>query len=317
MKRKMMVAILLVLILLFTAACGGTQTQTPVTLPAEIEPTGRPAYDRAGNPITLPETIETIVVIAPAIVDVIVGLGLGDAIIATDIFSDGIEGVAPGIAMFTFDAIDVEYIIYLQPDVVIATDMLVLFAGSDPLSILETVGISVVYMPSSESIAGIQEDIRFLAAVLNVPERGEALVAEMDVEITYIRAIAAGIDARPTVYFEIGAPPFMVSLGHGTFLNEMIELVGAVNIFADHEGWVSVADEALLERNPDLILTSVFYIDDPVAEIMSRPGWNAITAVQNGDVFFIDPDSSGRPSQHIVTALWEMARAAHPAHFSR
>jgi iron complex transport system substrate-binding protein len=134
-------------------------------------------------------------------------------------------------------------------------------------------------------------------------------------EIERIRVIGESITTRRTVYFEISPAPHMFSFGTGTFLHEMIELVGAINIFGDQEGWIGVADEVLLGLNPDVIITSVNFIDDPIDEIINRPGWSNITAVANGDIFLVDTDSSNRPSQNIIYALREIAIAIYPDKF--
>ena len=104
----------------------------------------------------------------------------------------------------------------------------------------------------------------------------------------------------------------MYSFGSGVYLNEMLEIIGAENIFADRKQWMVVAEEAILDRNPDVILTNANAFDKPVEVIMARPGWGALTAVQNGDVYSIDTDSSSRPSHRIVKALQEMAKAVYP-----
>jgi len=95
----------------------------------------------------------------------------------------------------------------------------------------------------------------------------------------------------------------------------MIELVGATNVLGDQYSWLGVADEVLLALNPDIILTSTDFLDDPVGEIKSRSGWDTITAVQNGHVFRIDANASSRPSHNIVIALREIAAAVHPEEF--
>jgi iron complex transport system substrate-binding protein len=137
----------------------------------------------------------------------------------------------------------------------------------------------------------------------------------MEAEIDAVAQIAATITQRRRVYFEIAPAPAMWTVGQGTFQHEMIELAGGENIFADLDGWGSVSDEAFLMHNPDIILTSVDFITDPVGEILSRPGWGGVTAVQNGHVYEIDTDTSSRPSHHIVRALWDIARAIYPEYF--
>ena len=103
-----------------------------------------------------------------------------------------------------------------------------------------------------------------------------------------------------------------MSFGTGTFLDEMITLIVAKNVLADQQGWVSVTEEDAVAANPDVILTSVNYVDDAVGEILSREGWQDVTAVANKDVYYIDNGASSLPNQHVVDALVEMAKAVYP-----
>ena len=274
-----------------------------------------PIYDREGFPIVLPEQINTIITIGPSNAEVLVALGFGDAIVQTDAYAANVPGIRPGISSLDILAPDLELIIDLAPDVVFVTGMTRVEGDDEPLSQVTAAGIAVIYMPSSASIADIKEDIRFMADVMGAQSVGEDIIADMSAEIDRIREIGERIAERRTVYFELSPAPHMVSFGRGTFLHEMIELVGATNVFADQEGWTGVADEVILERNPDVILTSVHFLDDPVGEIMSRPGWDVVTAVQSGDVFVINPDTSNRPSHNIVRALGEIAEAVYPNEF--
>ena len=320
MKGKLFALALAMLLLLLTAACG-TQAPPP---PAEEAPPAEAAAasptvdtDRAGNPIELPETIETILSLGPSNTEILTALGFGDKIIGTDSFSTDIPGLPAELPLFDMMSPDGEQMIALAPDVIFVTGMMQV-DGLDPLGIVRDAGITVIYthsLRSSESIAGIIEDIRFIAAVMGASEQGEAIVREMESEVARIRAIAATISERKTVYFEIDAPPFMFSFGRGVFLHEMLEIIGAENVFADQNQWFSVADEAVLERNPDVILTNVSYLDDPVGDILNRLGWESITAVSEGRVYVIDANASSRPSHNVVRALEEMARAVYPAYF--
>jgi iron complex transport system substrate-binding protein len=145
---------------------------------------------------------------------------------------------------------------------------------------------------------------------------GIELINEIEREINDIKAKGDTVTDKKTVYFEISPAPWMYSFGSGTFLNEMIEIIGAVNIFADQETWVAVSDEDVLDANPDVILTNANYIEDAIGEIKERPGWDAINAVRDETVFYIDQDSSSRPSQNIIKALREMAVTVYPELFS-
>ena len=268
--------------------------------------------DREGNPIAIPGAIGRVISIGPNCTEILIGLGYAGNIVAADEYSGTIAELPQGIPLFNMLAPDGEQIINLEPDVLFVTGMSKETGGSDLFKPVSDASVCVIYIPASQSISEIKDDIRFIAAVMGNPAAGEAITASMDKEIEEIRSIGGTIAEKKKVYFEISAAPMMYSFGKGVFLNEMLDLIGAINILADQDGWISVADESVLSANPDVILTSVDYIDDPIGEIKSRPGWGGIVAVRDGDVYYIDTDSSNRPSQNIIKALKEMAKAIYP-----
>lgn len=270
--------------------------------------------DREGNPITLPESIDKIVSIGPSNTEILCALGLESKIIAVDSYSVGIEGIAAGLPTFDIMSSDPEQLIALDPDVVFVTGM-AKADGEDPYKPLVDAGICMIYMPSSASIAAIQDDIRYIAQVTDAADKSLAIIQDMQDQIAAVKAIGDTISDKKAVYFEIASPPYLTTLGSDTFINEMIEIIGAKNVFADQVSYVSVSDEAILAANPEVILTSVDYVEDPVGDIMSRQGWDAITAIQNNAVYSVDADSSNRPSQNIVKALIEMAKAIYPEEY--
>jgi iron complex transport system substrate-binding protein len=303
-KVKIIAFILITAIMLITlASCGDDNA------PASNVDLGK---DREGNSISLPGTIEKIISIGPSNTELLVALGVGGKIIATDEWSGGVGGLNAGIPLLpSITEIDGEFIIDLQPDIIIVTGMSKV-GGNNPLQVVEDTGICVIVIPSSTSIDEIKEDIRFIAAVAGAVSTGNTIVSNMEKEIADIKKIGDAITDKKSVYFEISPAPWMYSFGNNTFLNEMIEIIGAVNIFADQDGWMSVADEQLLDANPDVILTTTNWMDDAIGEIKGRPGWDAITAVQNNAVYYIDQDASNRPNHNIVKALKEMAKAVYP-----
>ena len=310
--------------MVFIAACGGRNSE-PATAsliqpsappPQEAVDRYRPTVDREGYAITLPDEINRIVSIGPSNTEIIVTLGFGGKIVAADSFSADVYGLPQGITTeLDMLSLDAEYVVSLMPDIIFITGMARAGGTDDPLAPVTDAGITVIYMPSSTSIDEIMEDILFIAAVLSKYEAGEAIVMEMQEEINEIREIARNITTKRTVYFELYPAPWMVSFGTGTFLHEMIELVGATNIFEDEQGWVSVSDEYLLLLNPDVILTSSDFMEDPIHEIAGRPGFDVITAVQNGNIHVITANYSNRPNHNIVRALWEIALAVFPEYF--
>ena len=305
------------------AACGtpagsGTSSaaassETASEVPSEAAPAEKPTEDRSGAPISLPDEIDSIAVMAPSIAETVVDLGCGDLITAIDTQTEAyaLEGVPAGLPAFDMQAPDTEALAALEPDVVFVSGVSII-EGENMFQPLVDMGVCIVSIPTSSSIAAVEEDITFLAACLGRAEEGRQIVSGMQAEIDAIAAIGETVTDRKTVYFEISAAPYCYSFGEGVFLNEMIDLIGAENVLAGQEGWLSVEEESVVSANPDVILTNVNYIEDPVGEILARPGWEGVTAVQNGGVYTIDNKNSSLPNENIVQALKEMAKAVYP-----
>ncbi|MDO5377011.1 MAG: ABC transporter substrate-binding protein [Clostridia bacterium] len=271
----------------------------------------KPATDRAGNPIAVPETVERIISLAPSTSEILDGLGVADKLIAVDTYTAAqLEGTQE---LPTFDMMtpDCEAIAALMPDVVFTTGM-ASSGGDNPYQPLIELGVVVCDIPSSSSIEGIKEDIAFVGGVVGREAEAEALTDGLQQEIDRVSEATAKVEEKKTVLFEISALPYLYSFGSGTFLDEMITIIGAENVFGDQEGWISVSEEQAVAANPDVILTSVNYIDDPVGEIKGRAGWENVTAIQNGAVAQIDANASNQACQNITVALEQMLAAVYP-----
>lgn len=284
---------------------------------SETAAVAKPTEDRSGAAITLPDNVETVISMAPSITQTLMDLGCTDQIIALDANSAKMENAPQGLPVFDMMTPDAEQMATLVPDVIFVSSISS-SGGEDPFQPLQELGATVVCIPTSSSIEDIYEDVTFLGQVMGKTERADEINQNLKSEIDRIAALGASIpeDQRKTVYFEISAAPSAYSTGSGTYMDEMISLIGANNMMADKaEGWTSVDSEVVVSGNPDVILTNVDYIEDPVGEIKSRKGWEAVTAVKNSDVYQIDKQSSSLPNENIVSALEEMGKAVYPEVF--
>jgi iron complex transport system substrate-binding protein len=268
--------------------------------------------DRSGRKISISGPINRIVSTAPSNTEIIVDLGLAEKLVAIDRHSANVAGIPAGLALIDFFYPDAEAILRLEPDIIIANGHNVTGSGEDPFRLLQDMGIPVAYLSMSKSIDDIYNDITFIAGILQVSKEGGELVNSMKTQIAEIAQRAAGIKNRQSVYFEISAAPEMFTFGKGSFLNDMILIIGARNIFENDNWIVSPGAEVIIDRNPDIILTNVNYLDDPIGEVKSRPGFDHINAVIHNRIYQIDTDSSVRPSARIILAMRQMAQAVYP-----
>lgn len=271
--------------------------------------------DREGNEFNVPKEVNTIISTAPSNTEVLVALGLADKLVAVDKYSADVEGISEDLPKIDFRNPDAEAIIALNPDIVIASGHNK--AGDeDPFALIKEAGIPVAYIPSSYSIDGIYGDIEFIASLTDTEKEGKDLINSMKEEIESIKSIGNTITDKKNVYFEIGAGSGLYTFGNETFLNEMIETIGATNVFGEENSWITVTPEAVIDANPDVILANTPGTNEAgltaVEDIKSREGWDTVAAVQNGDVYEIDKNSSSRASQNIIKALKGMAKAVYP-----
>ncbi len=271
----------------------------------------KPTTDPSGAEMSIPDSIDSIVCLSPAVNEVLIALGVGDSLVAYDTQSVGLEGIPADLPTLDMMQPDMETLASLKPDVLFVSNM-TLYDQTNPFQQLIDMGVCVLCVPSANSIAEIESSLSFIAAAVGKSAEGDALIDGMQAELDRIAAIGESITEKKTVYFEIGAAPNLYSFGSGVFLNEMIELIGAENILADQEGWLAVEGETVASANPDVILTNVNYLDDAVGEILSRSGWEGVSAIQNKQVYYIDNMSSSLSNQNIVKALDEMAKAVYP-----
>ena len=294
------------------AGCG--KQEKKATTPSEKTEVTLPTKDRSGKEITLPKEATKIISLVPSTTEVIEDLGKTDQLIAVDTQSSTMMTDLKKLPQMDMMAVDAEKLIALKPQIVYVND--INLASSESVwKQVEDAGITVVNIPTSTSIKAIKEDVQFIADSLSEHEKGQKLIKTMDQEIDEVAKIGKTIKKPKTVLFEVAALPDIYSFGNGTFLNEMIETIGAKNVLANEKGWLPVTEEAAIAAKPEVILTNVNYMKDPAKEILARKNWENVPAVQNKEVFEIDNMSSSLPNNHITKALKQMAKAVYPEEY--
>ncbi|NLW79526.1 MAG: ABC transporter substrate-binding protein [Ruminococcaceae bacterium] len=329
--KKLVSLALACLLAVALAACGSPAGNTPESAPGSTPASSTPlpestpestpdssaatdlTTDRAGNPITPPAQVNGIVSMAASTTRTLYDLGLADKLVAIDTYSAANlpEDMAAELPQLDMMAPDLELLASLAPDIIFVSP-LSSAGGEDIYAPLRASGTCVAEVPSPDSIAGIFEDVQFIAALCGEAAAGTALVAGAQTQLDEIAALVATTQDRPGVYFEVSPAPNCYSTGSGTYLNEMIALAGGTNVFEDQESWIGVTEESIVLAAPDVIFTVADYLEDPVGEILARTGWETIPAVESGAVALISPADSQQPTTHVVDAVWAMLAVIHP-----
>lgn len=264
------------------------------------------------NNIIQNKKIEKIISLSPAATDILIDLNVANKIIAADTFSKDILKKNNINVSNVFDMLnpDLEKIISLDSDIIFINNLTAFYTKNSLLSLSNP---TIITITNSETLKGIEDDIYFLGNVLSADDKAKEIVYNMCAKIKEIKDIGDTITNKKTVYFEISALPNLYSFGSNVYLDDIINIIGAKNIFSDRNEWISVSEEEVVYLNPDIIFTSVDYVDNPVAEITNRAAWRDINAIKKGRVFFVEGTSL--PTHNIVSSIILMAKYIYPEEY--
>ncbi len=318
--KKLTSALLALLLAVSIAACSSpassqsavnSQSTSSIAASQEVQQ-GKPTQDRAGNTITVPETVTKIASLSPAYTVILEDLGLLDKLVALDSYSNtALKNPLENVLEMDMMQPDLEQLAALAPDIIFVSN-LSSAGGTDIFAPLRDMGICVAEVPTPDTVAGILEDVQFIADCAGETEKGQKLVADATATLTMVESKLDGTEEKPLVYFEVSPAPDLYTTGNGTYLNEMIELAGGENIFKDLTSWAKVGEEAVVAAAPAVIFTGVDYMPEPVQEILSREAWSNVPAVEKQQVYFIAPAISQQPTHRIVEGIVQMMEQIHP-----
>ena len=205
--------------------------------------------DDTGRSLTLAHVPQKIISIAPGATEMLFAAGAGPRVIATVEFSDAPAGARKVPRIGDSNAIDIERVVALRPDVVVVWD-----GGSNAGQVaqLERLGIPL-YRHKIVRLADMPPSLRRLGALADT--RPIAEKAALDVESRLARlATTYGTGARLTVLLQVWNRP-IYTVGGSHMMTDSLRLCGARNVFDDlREQGPAVDLEAVIARNPQVIV---------------------------------------------------------------
>ncbi|MCR5803127.1 MAG: ABC transporter substrate-binding protein [Clostridia bacterium] len=317
MKKVIALSLSLVMLLGVMTACSDTKTEETTaaettaaettTTAAETEATeatlGEPFFtftDAYGNEAVIQEEPQTIVCVSPTLTEVVFALGAGDKIIAVTDYDDYPADVLDLPKVGDIYAPDVEAIVALEPDLVLASSIFT----EDSYNQLMDLGINVAIVRDEESFDGLYDVIGTVASIVGATETGDALVAELKADVDNI---VAEDDTEYTVYYCMSCGEYgEYTAGGDTFINDIIEMAGAKNAAADAEGWM-YSLEALIAADPDYVICTQWSYD----EFTTNANYADLKAVKNGNVILVDSNLFERQGPRNVEALKIVSDLVH------
>jgi iron complex transport system substrate-binding protein len=189
-------------------------------------------------------------------------------------------------------------ILALQPDLVIGFSDL----QADILRDLAKAGLNVLVF-NQRSVDEILSMILTLSSIVGAAEKGRLLIQELEAHLGRIRDSASKLKRRPKVYFEEWDEPMISGI---RWVSELIGIAGGEDVFAGQSrsraatGRI-VTPQAVLQRQPDVMLASWCGKKFRPERVLARPGWEAIPAVKNHELHEIKSAEILQPGPAALT----------------
>ncbi|MBR2835199.1 MAG: ABC transporter substrate-binding protein [Coriobacteriales bacterium] len=264
------------------------------------DPTG-PAkiVDMTGREISLDAPATNIVALSAADCEILFAVGAGETLVGRGEYCDYPAEVLKVPSVQSGYETNIEQIIALEPQVLLMSTMA---QTKEQVEELEAAGITVV-VSDAQDIEGVYESVRMIGALTGHAGDAEKVVKDMQKDLEELAKLAKDNKGK-TIYFEVSPLQYgLWAAGKGSFMNEVSELLGLENIFADMPAWAEVSEEQVIDRNPDYIVTISMYYGEgptPIEEIMARPGWDVISAVEDGNIINLPNNELSRPTPRIA-----------------
>lgn len=303
MRRVVPLIIVLALSLSACRSSSGLETTERTSPPT---PSDFPVTLEAPNgPLVIEEAPTAILSLSAPATESLFAIGAGDQVVAVDDTSNYPEE-APITDLSAYEP-NIEAIAAYEPDLVIASDDL-----GDLVSSLDKLSIPVLLQPAATSIEDTYAQIEQLGDATGHLNEAEELTADMSAEIEAIVVSTPEMDVPLTYFHELDSTYFTVT--SETFIGGVYALLGLENI-ADEApkagtGYPQLSEEYIIDSDPDLIfLADTKCCEQSAGTVVERPGWDQISAVQQGNIIELDDDIASRWGPRVVDFLRVVADA--------
>ena len=254
--------------------------------------------DDTGRQVRVPAPPLRIVSLAPGATEMLFAAGAGSQVIATVEYSDEPPAARRVPRIGDVAAIDMERLVALRPDVVIAWA-----AGGNPAQRekIDTLNIPV-YEEQVARLADLPGSVRRLGELAGTqPEAGRAAGAISARLAELERTYGAHGGRRPTVLLQVWNRP-VYTVGGRHLMSDALELCGARNVFADlPEAGPIVDTEAVIARDPDVIIAAA-PPGEAAAWVADWQRLKSLSAVRNGRVVAFEDQALSRLGPSVLEA---------------
>ncbi len=245
-------------------------TPTPAAFPVVI-------IDSNGDEVVFEEPPQRIVAMDSAVVEFLYAIGEGHRIVGVHDFvsyppeADDIPRIGSAFN------INYEKVLEREPD-------LVSHFQDSAIPDLKKLGPKVLYMETPATLSGISDQIRMWGRITGSVEAAERVVTDVESRIQVVLDKLSVLQEGPRVFHD---DSLLYTRGPDTILGEVYTLLKAKNIAHDISGYKQLSPEVVVERDPEVIITT---FPPRVPEFMDDPAFKGVTAIKEDRVEVVQPD---------------------------
>jgi len=234
-----------------------------------------------------------IVSLAPSITEILFAIGAGDMVVGRTKYCTYPAQATAIKSVGTLYEPDLEAVINLDPDVVIAATHM----NEDVMNALTKAKISTLTQESPAKIDQIYTLIEQLGRLTNKTYESRALISSMKSKEDRINNIMKAIPAsqRKEVYYVVGTGKSEFTAGKQTFIHEILVGAGLINVGSDVDKW-SYSLEKLIEHNPDYLIGA----DYSFTTMKNSNNYSSLSALKSGKAIEVDTNVFSIPGPRIM-----------------
>ena len=282
----------------------GLLTLTPNIAPGTEAIT---VVDDIGRTVALERPATRIVSLAPHVTENLFAAGIGHRVIGAVNYSDYPEEARSIPAVGGYDNFDIETILALEPDLVVAWK-----EGNQYQQVerLMKLGLTV-FVNEPSRLEDVAADITRFGILGGRENEARAVAREYIAGLSGLRNRYSGLE-KVTVFYQVWPNP-LITVTDRQIIGNVIRLCGGSNIFAGlGTPTPQVGKEAVLTENPDIIIASGMNEARP-DWLDEWKQWSFLNAARYGNLFFIDPDIIQRHSPRILLGTRQLCETLEQA----
>ncbi len=266
--------------------------------------------DQTGRSLTLPAPPGRIVSLVPSVTEILFAIGARDVLVGVTDFCDYPPEARRKAHVGDMLNPNLEALITLKPDLVVATR-----SGNreETFDQLRRLGIAV-YVVDPVSVGDVLRLVAGLGELTGRRAGAQAVTLEFERRVAAVRERVAG-RPRPRVLYVLWPEPLIVP-GRSSLVSELISLAGGESVTADQgPGYSRMSLEAAVGRAPEVIILARHGAGTGPA---AREQWQrleSLPAIRSGRLYAADGDLLHRYGPRVVDGLELLARLIHPEAF--